>query len=60
MLRSKMLRENGQYIPQAAFDMRRNYLLDKDSPIVKGKDKPGQVFEIMLLVLISVYLPYWY
>lgn len=43
MMRSRCLRENGQYIPQSSFEMRRNYLLDKESPIVKGKDKPGQV-----------------
>ena len=43
MMRSRCLRENGQYIPQAAFETRRNFFLDKDSAIVKGKDKPGQV-----------------
>ena len=42
-MRSRLLRENGQYIPQSSFEMRRNYLLDKDGAIVKGKDKPGQV-----------------
>jgi len=48
MMRSRMLRENGQFIPQTSFEMRRNYLLDKESPIVKGKDKPGQVNNLFL------------
>ncbi|CAK8691207.1 unnamed protein product [Clavelina lepadiformis] len=42
MIRSAKLRENGQFIPQQAFEKRKQYFLAEDSIIIKGKNKPGQ------------------
>nr|CAB3242382.1 ER membrane protein complex subunit 3 [Phallusia mammillata] len=42
LIRCRNLRENGQYIPKQAFEMRKHYLLNKEGIITKGKEKPSQ------------------
>lgn len=41
IMRCRYLRENGSFIPQSAFAMRKQYLINEDGVITKGKEKAG-------------------
>ncbi|XP_078487021.1 ER membrane protein complex subunit 3 [Ciona intestinalis] len=42
LIRCRNLRENGQFIPKQSFNIRKDYLLNENGFITKGKNKPSQ------------------
>jgi len=42
LMRCRMLRENGHYLPKPSFQMRKNFFLREDGIINKGREQAGQ------------------
>ncbi|VDN43148.1 unnamed protein product [Gongylonema pulchrum] len=44
MIRSRLLRENGRFLPKLSFNMRKHFLLnDENGYITKGMERPPQM-----------------
>ncbi|EJW86696.1 transmembrane protein 111 [Wuchereria bancrofti] len=44
LIRSRLLRENGRFLPKASFNMRKNFLLNEENGyITKGMRRPSQM-----------------